>query len=101
MVYWYTIGSIEDEENEEQPAGQIAEAVVDEQEVDEDGEFVNPEESPEDAWFIPLWFAKQCPPIYYKSEDPEWQSFRKFAKDRAKLEAVQREYSCNVHLHRG
>ena len=41
-----------------------------------------PDEMPEDALFIPLWFARQKPKTFYKSTDPEWQSFVDFAKDK-------------------
>jgi hypothetical protein len=57
--------------------------------VDENGEVILPEEPPEDAWIIPLGWAKECPPTYYKGSDPEWQAFVKFAKDREKTKACK------------
>ena len=50
-------------------------------EEDQD-EVVVPDEPPEDAWFIPLGWARQCPPVLYKGSDPEWQSFVAFSKDK-------------------
>ena len=43
-----------------------------------------PDEIPDNAWFIPMGFARQLPQAYYRGRDPEWQSFREFAHDNTK-----------------
>ena len=58
-----------------------------EEEEDEDVDV--PAEAPEDAWFIPLGWAHQCPPVHYRSTDPEWRSFVEFANDRQRVLSVQ------------
>ena len=52
------------------------------------GEGEEDEWSEEDSWFIPLTWAKQLPREYYKGSDPEWEEFRKIAKDQGKLKRV-------------
>ena len=48
-----------------------------------------PEEMPEDALFIPLWFAREKPKTFYKGTDPEWQSFVDFSKDRKRSQFIR------------
>ena len=87
------IGKTEnDQENEYKEEG--VEDVGNEDEGEEDSAtFTNTESAddvlvpdvlPEGAWFIPLGWAHQCPPKFYKGSDPEWQSFIAFASDRQK-----------------
>ena len=58
--------------------------------VEEDEEEVLvPDTIPEDAYFIPLGFARQRPQTYYKGSDPEWQSFIEFSKDRKRSMAIR------------
>lgn len=61
-----------------------------EEEGEEDVEV--PDEMPEDAIFIPLWFARQLPPTFYKGTDPEWQSFIEFSKDKKRSQMVRSTY---------
>lgn len=42
----------------------------------------------EDSRFIPLTWAKKLPKTFYKGSDPEWQEFRKVAKDKQKQQRV-------------
>ena len=59
-------------------------------EEDEEDDDVNiPEEMPEDALFIPLWFAHKKPKTFYKGTDPEWQSFVDFSKDRKRSQFIR------------
>lgn len=62
---------------------------VDKADDEEDDEDLVPEEQPDDAWFIPLGLAQQIPQTFYRGDDPEWQSFVKFAKDRERSEHVK------------
>lgn len=90
-VYWYVLESVDDKEEE---AGSAVGHVHKARRADENGEqtgeegeedeedIVVPDEPPEDAWFIPLGWARQCPPVLYKGSDLEWQSFVAFSKDR-------------------
>ncbi|KAL8785585.1 MAG: hypothetical protein Q9195_008571 [Heterodermia aff. obscurata] len=57
------------------------------EEEEEDAEI--PEEMPEDALFIPLWFARKKPKTFYKGTDPEWQSFIDFSKDRKRSQFIR------------
>ena len=58
--------------------------------TDADEEDVDiPEEMPEDALFIPLWFARKKPKTFYKGTDPEWQSFVDFSKDRKRSQFIR------------
>lgn len=50
-----------------------------------------PDSMPEDAIFIPLGFVHQRPPTFYKGNDPEWQAFVEFSKDRTKVQQIQSE----------
>lgn len=91
IVYWYILGFVLDKaEGLEDAAGHVREV----RKTDENGErgeeegekseedVVIPDEQPEDALFIPLGWARQRPPVFYKGNDPEWQSFVAFSKDR-------------------
>lgn len=51
-----------------------------------------PDTMPEDAIFIPLGFAHQRPETYYKANDPEWQSFIEYRKDREREPAIKSLY---------
>ena len=102
-IYLYVVGEaidskIELEDDHQATAGQTAlqkagekdEIVEDGSEQDENDEEVDiPDEPPEDAWFIPLGWARQCPPVHYKGTDPEWRSFVDFANDRKRVLSVQ------------
>ncbi|KAL9126631.1 MAG: hypothetical protein Q9217_004351 [Psora testacea] len=59
-----------------------------EEEEEEEAEMQLPENMPEDAVFIPLWFPKQKPPYSYTASDPEWQSYATVAKDQEKREKL-------------
>ena len=48
-----------------------------------------PEEMPEDALFIPLWFAQQKPKTLYKGTDPEWLSFVDLSRDRKRCQFIK------------
>ena len=77
-----------EEKSRDRGSGEVEEE--DEQEVDV------PIEAPEDAWFIPLGWARQCPPVHYSGTDPEWRSFVEFARDRQRVLSVQSaEFSKN------
>ena len=73
-------------EVEEQPAEEAQGSVVEEvgNEVEE------PEEPPEDSWFIPLGWARQRPQTFYKGHDPEWQSFLEFSQNRERNGFIKR-----------
>lgn len=47
-----------------------------------------PDKPPEGAIFIPLWWGKRSPPQFWKSSDPEWQAYLKFAKDEEKRKEI-------------
>ena len=51
-----------------------------------------PDQLPEDAIFIPLWWGKKKPVEYYKGSDPEWKGYVKFAQDKQKVKAVRGTY---------
>ena len=55
---------------------------------EEDEDFV-PDEMPENAWFIPFGWPKQCPKTFYKGSDPEWQEFVALAKNQEKIGLVK------------
>lgn len=65
-----------------------------EEENSEIGQFQLPEETPEDGIFIPLWFGKEREVYYYKSSDPEWQSYATFSQDQKNIDELKRK-----HLH--
>lgn len=49
-----------------------------------------PDEMPEDAIHLPLWFRqRQVPATPYKESDPEWQGYVKFSRDNKKKKAVE------------
>lgn len=62
---------------------------LEEEDEDEDEEDLVPETMPDDALFIPLGLAHQCPPTYYKGTDPEWQSFLEFVADQKRSHQVR------------
>ncbi|MCJ1478778.1 hypothetical protein MMC13_007462 [Lambiella insularis] len=104
---YYVLGWLDDEEEEVEanaqhgtssshgPMQQIeshaegdeSEGVEGEREI----EHIVPDTLPDDAWFIPLGWARQCPPTFYKGSDPEWQSFIDFAQDRKRNAFVRHE----------
>ena len=45
----------------------------------------------EDATFIPLGWARQCPQQPYKGTDPEWQEFVNFSRDEERGAQVRRK----------
>ena len=51
-----------------------------------------PDEIPEDAFFIPLGFARKKPKAFYKKTDPEWQSFVAFSKDKKRAQFIRSRY---------
>lgn len=91
-VYWhFVIGpEAEDEEVTTIESG-IEKAVSEEDKANQreadtgtgpTGDITIPDVRPDDAIFIPLGWARQCPRTFYKGSDPEWQSFVEFAKDK-------------------
>ena len=69
-------------------------------EEDEDEDEVEvPDTIPEDAYFIPLGFARQRPQTYYKGSDPEWQSFLEFSKDKKRSSALRSKPYEEAQLH--
>ena len=105
--YLYLVGSLDDEEDEVEVTKSVKQAAavatkketlgpdeVEGDNIEEQGEQVEdeggegeeeitvPEQAPEGAWFIPLGWARECPPSFYKGHDPEWQSFVEFSQDR-------------------
>jgi len=70
------VGGVE-EEGKEGAAGQVS-----------DGE---DEWADVDSTFVPLTWAKKLPRTYYKGSDPEWQEFRKIAKDQPRQKKVYTE----------
>ena len=97
-VYWYILESVDDKEEELGPAvGHVHETrkadekgeQAGEEGAEHESEVVVPDEPPEDAWFIPLGWARQCPPVLYKGSDPEWQSFVAFSKDRQRSLSIR------------
>ena len=62
---------------------------VEAQKSEEEDDADIPEEMPEDALFIPLWFARKKPKTFYKGTDPEWQSFVDFSKDRQRSQFIR------------
>lgn len=65
------------------------EAAGKENESVSDEEPVIPVDLPEDAIFIPLWFAKAEPQIFYKGSDPEWQAYQKFSRDKHRQKSIR------------
>lgn len=61
----------------------------DDEEGDENLLVELPDELPEDAIFIPLWWGTKRPDRYYKGSDPEWQSYVKFSHDKKKAHATR------------
>ena len=55
-----------------------------------------PEVMPEHALFFPLGRPRQIPQNYYRGEDPEWQSFIEFRKDRKRAGAVESMFATSV-----
>lgn len=45
----------------------------------------------DDAWFIPLTWARKLPREYYKGSDPEWQAFKAFSSDHKRHVAIQKQ----------
>lgn len=82
-LFYYLTKHLLQEDNEEVVENKNGEAEG-EDEVDV------PEQMPEDAIFIPLWFPKEKPQHLYKGSDPEWQSAVTFSKDREKVKKVKR-----------
>ena len=78
----------EDSPSEEASAGK--EDSKEGSEEDSEEEWMDlPEELPEDAIFIPLWFARKRPRQYYQGSDPEWQDFLKFARDQKRGQSLR------------
>lgn len=73
---------------EKESDGPEADRVKDRVEGEEDDVNV-PNELPENAIFIPLWWGKKRPPEFFKGSDPEWQGYVKFSMDLAKVEDVK------------
>ena len=63
--------------------------------VDEDDVQI-PEVMPENAFFFPLGRPRQIPQYYYRGEDPEWQSFVEFKKDRKRAGDVESMFATSV-----
>lgn len=82
---WWVSPEVELEVTEagEEQHGEVASAAGAETEEDEWSE--------EDSWFVPLTWAKKLPRTYYKGSDPEWQEFRKVAKDKDRLKRIYKE----------
>lgn len=73
-VYWvFPDVELEEVEVEETEDGKLIPVGA-----EEDGD----EWAHEDSRFIPLTWAKQLPKTFYKGSDPEWQEFRRIAKDK-------------------
>ena len=99
-TFSYFIDSITEEEEDSSVTTQTKDVTVHdgpqdletrgEGEEEYEGEVEVPDETPEDAWFIPLGWARQMPPTFYKGSDPEWQSFVDFSKDKKKNAAIRR-----------
>lgn len=54
-------------------------------------------EDDKDVWFFPFpWSSRSETPVFYKPTDPEWQEFRKFASDKERREAIEREIATQV-----
>ena len=104
--YLYAVGSAADKEeevvaeqaekvkHEEKQKTTVDDGQGEEMEGQEEDEenVVIPEVAPEDAWFIPFGWARQCPPTFYKGSDPEWQSFVEFSKDRKRNLLLRSNY---------
>ncbi|KAI9880140.1 MAG: UAA transporter [Pleopsidium flavum] len=60
-----------------------------------------PDVRPDDAIFIPLGWARQCPRTFYKGSDPEWQSFLAFAQDRRRSLMIRNDLAGMVGQHLG
>ena len=94
------IGSIEDEEDQEQSVRQIEGAELEGQEAEEVGDEMGvPGEMSEETWFIPLWFARERPRTFYKGTDLEWASFVKFSGDKDRGQYVRSEYIRGLQIH--
>ena len=70
------------------------------QEEESEEEMKVPDEMPEDAIFIPIWFPKAKPQYFYKGSDPEWQSYTAFARDREKRNKVRGTWSIPSRMDR-
>ena len=66
---------------------------------EDDEEVLVPDTIPEDAYFIPLGFARRRPQTYYKGSDPEWQGFIEFSKDRKRCMAIRSKLWLEIRLH--
>ena len=107
-AFYYIVGSLDDEEEEAQRVVQSKALTTSEQLADlesqqdrdesdaedEQDEDIVPDTIPEDAWFIPLGFARERPQAFYRGSDPEWQSFVDFAKDKNKNVQIRRLSAC-------
>lgn len=109
---YYVLGWLDDEEPETATSAQrgtTSNSVLTQQleslgerdethsvEGEEDVEDVVPDTLPDDAWFIPLGWAHQCPQTYYKRSDPEWQSYLDFARDQRRNELVKGVLVCQT-----
>lgn len=74
----------------EEKVSAVAESESDDEDEEDDDDLV-PEDQPDDAWFIPLWFARECEREYYAADDPEWESFLDFNEDMKHRHAVKRK----------
>ena len=59
-------------------------------EAHSDGDIAVSDEGTEDAIFIPLGMARQCPRVFYKGSDVEWQSFIEFAHNKRRNHQIRR-----------
>lgn len=91
-VYWhYFIGPGQEDEEVTSDGGGIERSLSEGNEThrrepdvvaDTTGDITTEDVQPDDAMFIPLGWARQCPMTFYKGSDPEWQSFVKLAQDK-------------------
>lgn len=72
--------------NEWQKVGKDGEVEVDEEAGEEDDE-----EYDDTLLFLPTGLARPKPKTYYRGSDPEWQEFRKIARDRPRIERIRAE----------
>jgi len=79
---------------------ELAEGGGEDEDAEEDENEVQvPDTIPEDAYFIPLGFARQRPQTFYKGSDPEWQSFMEFSRDQKRGSAIRSKFCLGNHLH--
>ena len=91
FAYYFIQHFLLEDEEDTKHAKPKAEAEAESNQKGENEEVMGvPDEMPEDAVFIPLWFPKAKPEYFYKGSDPEWQSYAAFARDRERRNKVRR-----------